>query len=305
MRIGCGLPQAGKLTGPAALVDVATGAEELGYDDVWVFDRVLWPLEPRAPYPASPDGKLPEAVKTVLDPLTVLAFVAARTRRVGLGTSVLNLPFYNPVLLARQLTAIDVLSGGRLRLGLGTGWSPDEFEAVGAPTRVLRRRTDEALQVLKAIWTRDPVAFSGEHYHVPHSYIGPKPVQKPHPPIYFAAYTSAALERVAREADGWMPAGLPIATVQQMFAGLQEESRRAGRDPSCLELIVRANLWLTDTPLGPRRAVFTGSLDEIAADIAATRGIGAHGIILDAQSAPQARTTEGLLRLMEALRELC
>ncbi len=305
MRIGCGLPQAGMLAGPAALIEVARRAEELAYDDVWVFDRVLWPLEPRAPYPASPDGKLPEAAKSVLDPFAVLAFVAAHTRRVGLGTSVLNLPFYNPVLLARQLTAIDVLSGGRLRLGLGTGWSPDEFEAVGAPTRVQRRRTDEALQVLKTIWTSDPAAFSGEHYRLPRSFVGPKPAQKPHPPIYFAAYTPAALERVAREADGWLPAGLPIAAVQQMFASLQEQARRAGRDPSCLELIVRANLWLSDAPLGPRRAVFTGSLDEIAADIAATRSIGAHGIILDAQGAPQARTIEGLLHLMEALRELC
>jgi probable F420-dependent oxidoreductase len=305
MRIGCGLPQAGTLAGPAALVEVARHAEELGYDDVWVFDRLLWPLEPRAPYPASSDGKLPDAAKAVLDPVVVLAFVAAHTRRIGLGTSVLNLPFYNPVLLARQLSAVDVLSGGRLRLGFGTGWSPDEFEAVGAPTRVQRQRTDEALQVLKAIWANDPVAFSGEHYHVPLSYIGPKPVQRPHPPLYFAAYTPAALERVAREADGWLPAGLPIATMQQMFSGLQEGARRAGRDPNCLELIVRANLWLSDAPLGPRRAVFTGSRDEIAADIEATRSIGAHGIILDAQGVPQARTIDGLLRVVESLRALC
>ncbi|MFI5398405.1 MAG: LLM class F420-dependent oxidoreductase [Candidatus Binatia bacterium] len=301
MRVGFGLPQVGRVARPDALVTVAQRAEALGFDDVWVFDRVLWPIAPRAPYPASPDGKLPAACKTVLDPVETLAFVAACTRRVGLGTSVLNLPYYNPVLLARQLTTIDVLSNGRLRVGFGTGWSPDEFEAVGASMIAVGKRTDEALRVLKTIWTTDPVKFAGDYYHVPESVIYPKPVQKPHPPIYWAAYTPAALRRVARQADGWLPAGIPVAGMKQMLAAIRQMAQEAGRDPSRIELVVRANVYLSETALGNNRAIFTGALEQIRADITATRELGAAALIFDAQFSPAAGSLDGLVRAMERL----
>lgn len=131
MRFGFALPQIGSLAGPGALVTVAQRAEELGYDSLWVLDRILWPVHPRAPYPLG-DGSLPEQYKSVLDPVETLTFVAAHTRRIALATGVLNIPWYNPVLLARRLTTLDVLSGGRLRAGFGIGWSPDEYEAAGA-----------------------------------------------------------------------------------------------------------------------------------------------------------------------------
>ncbi len=304
MRLGVSLPQVGPMTGPDAVVRVAQRAEALGYDDVWVFDRVMWPLAPRAPYPPAPDGKLPELCQTVLDPLETLAFVAACTQRVGLGTSVLNLPYYNPVLLARQLSTIDVLSGGRLRVGFGTGWSPDEFEAVGVPMTQIGRRTDEALRVLKAIWTTDPVEFHGEFFHVAKSVINPKPAQKPHPPIYWAAYTPAAMRRVAREADGWLPAGLPLPVLQQMFAAIQTRAREAGRDPSRIELVVRANLYISNSPLGDDRAVFTGNLDQLGADIAATRALAAASLILDVQFLPRSATVDRMLERIEQLWEV-
>ena len=120
MRFGFALPQLGSAVGPEALDSVAKRAEELGFDSLWVLDRILWPVNPRAPYPIG-DGSLPAQYKSVLDPLETLTFTAARTRRVALGTSVLNLPWYNPVLLARQLTTLDVLSAGRLRVGFGMG----------------------------------------------------------------------------------------------------------------------------------------------------------------------------------------
>ncbi|KKM03644.1 hypothetical protein LCGC14_1772320, partial [marine sediment metagenome] len=129
MRLGFNLPQIGPAAGPEAIVRVAQRAEELGYDSVWVTERLLYPIEPQTPYMATPDGSLPEAYKTVLDPLEALTFVAGQTSRVALGTSILDMPYYNPVMLARRLTTLDVLSGGRLRLGLGLGWSQDEFDA--------------------------------------------------------------------------------------------------------------------------------------------------------------------------------
>src|SRR5262249_23701335 len=124
MRFGFALPQVGSEAGPEALVMVAKRAEGLGFDSLWVLDRILWPLNPRAPYPIG-DGSLPVKYKSVLDPLETLTFAAAHTRCIALGTGVLNLPWYNPILLARRLTTLDILSAGRLRVGFGIGWSPD------------------------------------------------------------------------------------------------------------------------------------------------------------------------------------
>jgi len=130
MRFGFALPQVGSEAGPEALVMVAKRAEDLGFDSLWVLDRILWPVNPRTPYPLG-DGSLPVQYKNVFDPVETLTFVAAHTNRIALATGVLNLPWYNPVLLARRLTTLDILSSGRLRMGFGIGWSPDEYEAAG------------------------------------------------------------------------------------------------------------------------------------------------------------------------------
>ena len=202
MRLGFNLPQIGPAASAKALVQVAQRAEELGYDSLWVTERLLFPIEPRTPYMATPDGSLPDAYKIVFDPIETLTYVAAHTSKIALGTSVIDIPYYNPVMLARRLTTLDVLSGGRLRLGMGQGWSEDEHEAAGASLKGRGKRADEFISVLKAIWTTDPVEFKGEFYTVPKSIIQPKPIQKPHPPIYLAAYAPSALKRVATMADG-------------------------------------------------------------------------------------------------------
>src|SRR5262244_1832462 len=242
MRLGFALPQIGPVAGPDALVTVAQRAEALGFDSLWVLDRMLYPVNPRTPYPATRDGVLPDLYKQVLDPLETLTFVAAHTRRVALGTSVLNLPWYPPVLLARRLTTLDVLSGGRLRVGLGMGWSLDEYEAAGASWQERGKRADEIIRALKTIWTSDPVEFHGKYYRIPKSFIGPKPVQKPHPPIYMAAYTPSAMKRVAKEANGWFPVGVPLTAVGPMFEQLKGMAQQVGRDPKSLQLVVRGNL---------------------------------------------------------------
>ena len=133
-----------RIAGPEAVIMVAKRAEELGFDSLWVLDRILWPVNPRAPYPLG-DGSLPVQYKNVLDPLETLTFAAAHTSRIALATGVLNLPWYNPVLLARQLTTLDILSRGRLRVGFGIGWSPDEYEAAGATWQDRGKRADESI----------------------------------------------------------------------------------------------------------------------------------------------------------------
>lgn len=304
MRVGFCLPQHGSGSGPEALVSVAQRAETLGFDSLWVAERLLWPLDPQTPYPASPDGRLPEQTKWQLDPLETLTFVAAHTTRARLGSSVINLPFHNPLLLARRFATLDVLSGGRAVVGLGNGWSADEFDAVGVAPQGRGKRIDEALAILKAVWTDDPIEFEGEFFRIPRSCVEPKPVQKPHPPIYYAAFTAAAMRRVALGADGWNPAGLPVAAMGPMFQSMQKMAEEAGRDPEALELIVRANVWIGDQPLPAERMIFTGDADQIAADIAATRDLGADEILFDAQPSKNVRSVDDLMAAGEQLLEL-
>ena len=304
MRLGFNLPQIGPAAGPEAIVRVAQRAEELGYDSVWVTERLLYPIEPKTPYMATPDGSLPEAYKIVLDPLESLTFVAGQTSRVALGTSILDMPYYNPVMLARRLTTLDVLSGGRLRLGFGQGWSKDEFDAAGVSMKQRGRRADEFLSVLKAIWTTDPVEFQGEFYQVPKSIILPKPVQKPHPPIYLAAFSPGGLKRTATMANGWLPAGLPPDAMKQMIAGLKDMAQQAGRDPNELEVVARANIHVTAEALGADRWIFTGSSEQIKSDIAATREVGVAEIHFDPSVSPDGASVDGFLSRMEQMKEL-
>jgi probable F420-dependent oxidoreductase len=303
VRLGYFLPQIGPAAGPDAISAVARRAEEIGYDSLWVTERLLSPLEPQTPYP-SPDGVLPDEYRTVIDPLSTLAYAAAQTSRIAVGTSVLNIPWYNPALLARALTGVDVLSKGRLRVGLGTGWSVDEYEAVGVPWTERGRRADENIEALKAIWTTDPVEVAGGHFRIPRSIIGPKPVQKPHPPIYMAAYTPPAMARVARFADGWMPVGVPLEGIAGMFEQITSQARDAGRDPDAIELIVRGNVEIADRPIEADRFIFTGTLEQIAEDVAACRDIGAAELTLDATFDPGTRTADDFLARLDDLWKL-
>jgi probable F420-dependent oxidoreductase len=304
MRLGFVLPQIGLLGTAANLVKAAQRAEALGYESLWVTERLLYPVKPRSPYPATPDGSLPEQYKLVLDPLETLTFVAAHTKRAALGTSVLDMPFYNPVLLARRFAALDVLSGGRARVGLGLGWSKDEYEAAGAVSKDRGAYADEFIQVLKTIWTRDPVEFHGKFFSIPKSVIGPKPLQKPHPPIILAAFAPAAQERVARRADGWNPVGMPAEAMAQTMAGLREKAKAHGRDPAALQLIVRANVYVREKPMGKDRWPFSGTLEQIQQDIQATRAIKADELFFDIVFSPDGASIKRFLKRMEEIRAL-
>ena len=304
MKIGFTLPQVGSLATTENVLKVAGKAEELGYDSLWVLDRLLYPVAPQTPYPASADGSLPEEYKHTLDPLGLLTFVAANTKKVAVGTSVLAIPYYNPTLLARQLTTLDVLSGGRLRVGFGAGWSKDECDATGASHKDRGAIANEFLQALKAIWTTDPVEFKGKYFQIPKSYIGPKPVQKPHPPIIVAAFAPVALKRIARYADGWNPVGIPVAGMKQMWEGLKEMTRAEGRDPEKLQLVVRANLALTEQPAGKDRFAFMGTWDQIKEDIEGCKQLNADELFFDPYFAPEGASIDSVLSLMERLRKL-
>jgi len=302
MKVGFALPNVGPVSNVEAVSKVAQRAEALGYDSLWTIERLLWPIKPQSPYPATADGSLPEQYKQVLDPLEALTYAAALTKRIALGTSVLDIPYHNPVMLARRLTTLDQLSNGRLRLGLGLGWSKDEMDAVGSDIKKRGAMADEFIQALKAIWTTNPVEFHGKFYQIPKSYIGPKPVQKPHPPIYMAAFAPAAMKRLATAADGWNPVGIPVDAMAQMFSGLKQMAKEAGRDPGSLQLIVRGHVDLRDKPLAKDRAIFSGTLEQVKEDLEACRTIGAHQLFFDPTFYTQ--SLERWLELMEQLRKL-
>ena len=301
MKIGFFLPQIGSASNAGSIVNVAKRAEELKYDSVWVTDRLLYPTNPQTSYYGGP---LPDPYKRVFDPLETLAFAAAHTRRVRLGTSVLDIPFYNPVLLARRLTTLDVLSGGRLGVGFGLGWSKDEYDATGAKLKTRGKRADEFISVLRAIWTTDPVEFHGRYFQLPKSIIQPKPVQKPHPPIYLAAFSPGAMKRTAMLADGWMPVGMTVEQLKSTSTQLRSMVKEVGRDPASVKVIARYNFAVTPQPQGKDRPFFSGTLAQIKEDVAAIRAYGPDELILDPTFSPDTHTEQDFLRNMEEIRKM-
>lgn len=304
MRVGTVLPQMGTVAGPAAIQRAAREAEALSYDSLWVAERLLFPLRPQNPYPGSPDGSLPAIYRHVLTPLETLTYAAAHTSRIALGTSILNMPYHQPVMLARQLATLDVLSGGRLHVGLGQGWSQDELQAVGAATADRAARADEFIAVLKAMWTAEPVEHRGRYFQVPASIVEPKPVQRPHPPIYLAAYAPAALARAARLADGWLPTGIPLAALRQLVPSFRAMAAANGRAPGATAVVLLAHVVVTDRIDAPARPDFVGSLDQIAADVTQARALGVDELILSPGASPSAQTEAGFLDTLARLRDL-
>ena len=283
MRLSIGLPQLGRFADVDTLRRVAIAAEAGGLSSLWAIDRLLVPVDPRSPYPTSADGTLPPEQRTALDPIVALSVAATVTDRIRLGTSVLVAPWYPPVVLARALASVDVASAGRLTVGLGVGWSLDEYEAAGAPMQQRGRRLDEIVELLDSLWRGRTQRVTGRERIEPAS-LTVRPAQHPRPPILLAAYTAAGLDRIARRADGWLPTHLPLDAIAAGWTTIRQGAEAAGRDPRALELIVRAAPAFGHAAPGPARAPFTGSRRQIADDIAHTRDLGAHELIIDLQA---------------------
>ncbi|GAC1375623.1 MAG: hypothetical protein NVS2B12_33720 [Ktedonobacteraceae bacterium] len=183
MELGIGLPQAGKIASPQAILQVAQEAERLGYDSVWVYEHMLRPTKPIPGVMGGSPQLQPAIYGSAYDPLETLAYVAAKTERVKLGTSVINALLHPPLILARRLATLDHLSNGRVIAGLGQGWMEAESKAVNVPMKRRGSGMEEYVQVLRAIWGPDPVSFSGRFYTITEAQIGPKPVQPTGIPI--------------------------------------------------------------------------------------------------------------------------
>ena len=220
MEFGILVPNYGKFASREAMARVSTAAEELGYDAIWVAERLLVPI------PANQGWS--QINPTAYEPLIALSYLAAITRRVKLGTNIVIAPFRNPLVLARQAAALDQLSGGRLILGLGLGWMREEFEAVGIDMNERGRRTDEMIDLLRELWEKEKPSFSGRFTEFPPIQFEPKPLQKK-VLIWIGGVGDAALRRVVRCGDGWTPTELNLHELKERIAFLRAEAERRKR----------------------------------------------------------------------------
>jgi probable F420-dependent oxidoreductase len=279
MKIGFNAPMAGPLSEPETLTRICVEAEAMGFDYATFSDHIVIPSTSNARYPYSETGEFPGAAWAARhEQLTEVAFIAAKTSRLRLVTSVMVVPHRPALLCAKMLSTIDVLSRGRLIVGAGAGWLKEEFEALGAPPFAARGAvTDEYLRAFQVLWTEDAPHVEGEHVKFADIVFAPKPVQKPHPPIWVGGESGPALRRAVRLGNAWYPIGTnpthPLDSLARYRAGLarlRKVAGDAGRDPASIGLAYRVARYGEELPMktadGERR-LFSGKPTEIAGDL--------------------------------------
>ena len=303
VTFGTSLPSRGEMAGPEQLRNVAQRAEALGYDHVWVSDHIILPKKVDSFYPYAEDG-VPtfKPDEPYYEPLSALNFIAGCTQRVRLGTHVLIIPYRNPVLTAKILSTLDVLSGGRVILGAGVGWMEEEFQAMGLDTYKDRGAvTDEYLQVYKELWTKEDASFDGKYYQISDTGFEPKPVQKPHPPVWIGGHSGPAVRRAAKYGDGWMPIGLrpPAILEPEELAGkiarLRKLTVEAGRAEDAVALTFSTGVVFNDAA-GSSRAWMQGNPDQIASDLRQYQDLGVSNFIVNFQGGTVPELQENMER---------
>ncbi|HEV3069059.1 MAG TPA: TIGR03619 family F420-dependent LLM class oxidoreductase [Streptosporangiaceae bacterium] len=275
MRIGFGAPVSGAWATPGSLTRFAAQAEAAGYGSLWTFQRLL-----------VPEGSAMEPVyHSVLDPMVALGYAAAVTSRIRLGVAVVNMPYLAPAYLAKQAASVDVLSGGRLDLGLGLGWMPEEFTAAGGVMAGRGARTAEYIEVMRRLWAGGVAEFHGEHYTVPAGRTAPQPVQRPGPPVLLGGTVPRALQRAGRLAEGWITSSrADLSQIREGIEVVRAAAEQAGRDPGALRVICRGVVrWgaPVTVPEGGGRVPLSGSFDDIRADTAWLAGQGVTEVFYD------------------------
>jgi probable F420-dependent oxidoreductase len=278
MQFGCSIPTSGPLTQPDAITRIATEAEMLGYDYVTVSDHIVIPTDISSRYPYSETGEFPSGARVDRhEQLTTAAWIAAKTSKLRIVTSVMVVPHRPAVLAAKMLATIDVLSKGRLTLGIGAGWMKEEFEAIGTPPHNERGAvTDEYMMACKALWEQEEPSFQGKYTRFANIVFQPKPVQKPIP-IWVGGESGPAMRRTAKYGDAWYPIGtnpqFPMDTLNRYKAGvarLRGLAEKAGRDPARIGLAYRVSSHPESRPTGTvdgERKLFTGGLADFVGDI--------------------------------------
>ena len=238
MKIALFASLVGSRVEPELAAALGRGAEERGFESIWMGEHVVELGQHSDPYPYSTDGELPQMVDGGMgEPLIALSFIAACTARIRLGTGVLILPQRNPVYLAKEVATLDRLSRGRVDLGVGIGWQREEFAACGAAWEERGGRADEYLELLRALWCDSPARFEGRFWQLPECRQLPAPIQSPHPPLHVAGESDAALRRAARFGQGWL-GYLAVERARERIATLESLLRKHGRSRGELEVTI-------------------------------------------------------------------
>ncbi len=302
------VPQFGINATKENLVRFINLAEREGFESLWVYHRMLYPIDPQQGYGTPDKSQWPEYLKNSLDPLTTLAFIAANTSKVNLGTCIIDMIFHNPITLAKEFTTIDILSEGRVICGFGIGWSKDEYLASNIPYEKRGERADEILQAMKKIWTDDIVEFDGKFYKIPKSIIGPKSIQKPHPKILLGGLSPKTFERMAKHGDGYI--GVLAGSFEyfhnsiKMFNDAIEKSFRTRKNFD-LTILTYPYLVKSNSPEESDRAPMTGRTnDEIGSDLSMLKSSGVDIVILAVNTDKDYDVNE-TIEFVKELRKFC
>lgn len=275
-------------------VKIARTAEELGFDSVWASDHVIMP-----------ENRVGMFSEYFYDPFILLSYIAAETTSIGIGTSVIILPYRNPVVVAKMIATLDVISGGRFIFGVGPGWMKEEFDTLGVSHKARGRMTDEYLKAIKALWESESPAFWGEFVNFSEIKFYPKPLQKPHPPIWVAGASVRAIRRAVRFGDGWHPTWVTPEDVERGIAELRAVAAEEGRDLGGFVYTVRNRIRIIrdgrDKAAGGGRNEpsfsLRGSISEIADYVSKYQKLGVSYIVFD----PDVRNTDEIFYVMEKL----
>jgi probable F420-dependent oxidoreductase len=313
VQIGLRLPQSGRNHATKENITLtAKQAENANFHSLWVLERLLWPINPQNPYPGTEDGKFPDDWQYIFDPLETLTYVAANTNKIALGTSVIDMLFHNPVILARRFATLDVLSEGRSICGLGIGWSKDEYRASNISFQYRGKRADEYIQILKRIWTDDVVEFKGQFYNIPASKIGPKPMQKPQIPIYLGGYSQGTFRRIAKYANGWIcTIRNSLDQVRSNIGKIKEECYKVNRDPE--DINIAAILYPNISDPGDitnkqekenqqkSRHLLNGDIDQVGNDLQEINDLGVNHAILNYYRSPISNDIDSIIDVSKRL----
>ena len=313
MEFGFYVPTRGPLSAPENMTALATKGEELGFGYMAITDHVVVPRSVESTYPYSDGGDWPAGRDgEFFDQLSVMAYLAGQTKTARLLTSVMVLPHRAPVLTAKMLSTIDVLSGGRVTVGAGAGWCKEEFEAIGAPPHAERGKVaDEYIRVFKELWTNEDPEFHGDYADFANITFMPRPVQQPGPPVWIGGEGKAALRRVVRVGDGWYPIAhnpnFPLDTLDRYTAKLdilRDLAGEGGRNFDDIQLGFFIMRWGSEpgdalAPMGTdgpatdsNRRLMSGSAEQMAADIKALEGLGVEALNLGFERPSLAETMD-------------
>lgn len=299
MHIGISIPNMGPLTSPEILLDIGQRVEKYGFSDVWVGDHIVFPSQIQSKYPY-PGGFSSSPSEGILEPLVAMSYLGALTSKAHIGVSVLIIPYRNPVLTAKMISTLDVLTNGRVILGAGAGWMAEEFHSVMADYENRGAITDEYIKIYQDLCTSEISSFSGKYYQYENLIMSPKPIQKPYPPIWIGGNGTVALRRAANLGDGWQPISITPEDLKSKTTTLRSNLSALGRKPE--SVIISPRIFFSvddDPPMASHVPSIHGTTDKIIDMMKRYEEAGADHILMSPRGATREKTVEYVDRLGE------